>query len=109
MSAQLSRLQLTLSPPAAAAKSCGTTRRRKAPCVPIDSKKHHQGICLTKAQCPCYRAISYPARPLKHSVLQRLMQASFQAGTWWRLAQTEREQALSQASREEVPQTVTHE
>jgi hypothetical protein len=39
-----------------------------------------------------------PARPFMHSDVQRFRQASFQAGTWWGMEQTERWQASTHAS-----------
>lgn len=48
------------------------------------------------------------AAPSHAPAPQRSMQVSFQAGTWWRLVQTERVHALAQASWEDVPHTVTH-
>ena len=47
-------------------------------------------------------------RPRWHSLLQRVRQLSFHAGTWCTAVHTARWQASVQASTVLVPQTVTH-
>ena len=47
-------------------------------------------------------------RPLWHSVLHRLIHASFQAGTWCILVHTACWQASVHASNADTPHTVTH-
>jgi hypothetical protein len=50
----------------------------------------------------------HDVRPRWHSLEQRWMQPSFQAGTWCTVVHTARWQASVQASVWLVPQTVTH-
>ena len=44
---------------------------------------------------------------MRHSAVHRFWQLSFHAGTWCMVTHTALEQASEQASRAEVPQTVT--
>lgn len=88
------------------------------------------GCCLSKSTdycccccrgagvLPCYECytpickggfVAYPALPRMHSVVQRLRQDSFQAGTWCRFRHTVRRQASVHASPADTPHTVTQE
>jgi hypothetical protein len=81
---------------------CRSSSNKKAYEVTVKHRERRQWGKQTKGgrrrMRHCARCAAHPARPFKHSDVQRFRHDSFQAGTWWGMEQTDRWHASTHAS-----------